>query len=253
LEELINREDIDWDDLLSVVEVLQAHPTVEYLPESVRDWVTQKVEEGRKFLVDNGLLAEYTPPALINEPKAVAEAKAAASATESELTTKRNSLKHNHDELAKDYGPNEVFRALKDVCINREVGEYKYELCFFGNSYQRSLKDSSSSHLGNHRRIEIIPPSTLAAEEGIFQVDDLEESHQEKLSGWVLHHDGGAQCWNGPKRSVRVVLYCAVENEIRTVVETEKCVYKYEVGTPVVCQEGKGAADKVGEEIRDEL
>ena len=181
---------------------------------------------------------------------AVLDAKAAASAAESELTGKRNSLANSKSELSKDYGPNEVFRPLKGVCIDRGIGEYKYEFCFFDKAYQRSLKDSSSSFLGDHQRIEITPPSTSAVEEGIFPSDDVDEAHEEKLSGWVLHYDGGAQCWNGPKRSARIELYCAVQNEIRSVVETEKCVYTYEVGTPVVCEGEKSTKENV---VRDEL
>lgn len=81
----------------------------------------------------------------------------------------------------------------------------------------------------------------------------MDEQHEEKLSGWVLHYEGGAQCWNGPKRSARIELYCAVVNEIRSVVETEKCVYTYEVGTPVVCEGDEGVEERVKEELRDEL
>jgi len=186
---------------------------------------------------------------------AVLDAKAAASAVETELTGKRNTLSNNKAELSKNYGPNEVFRPLKGVCISRDVGEYKYEFCFFEKAYQRSLKDSGSSFLGDHKSIEISPPSTSAAEhEGVYPSDDLDEAHEEKLSGWVLHYDWGAQCWNGPKRSARIELYCAVENEIRSVVETEKCVYTYQVGTPVVCEGEEGAGEKkVEEQVRDEL
>lgn len=65
LEELINGEGLDWDELLPVeeeVETPQIYKVEEYLPESVREWIRQKYQEGRKFLVENGLLAEYIPP-----------------------------------------------------------------------------------------------------------------------------------------------------------------------------------------------
>ncbi|KAF8451242.1 glucosidase II beta subunit-like-domain-containing protein [Terfezia claveryi] len=257
LDDLLNGEGIDWDELMPAQEeeeeILSIYRFEEYLPKNMKDWVRQKMDEARKFLVDNGLLAEHIPPTT-HEPTAVLDAKAAASAAETELTAKRNSLTNSKSELSKDYGPYEVFRSLKGVCIDRDVGEYKYEFCFFEKAYQRSLKDSSSSFLGDHQRIEITPPSTSATEqEGIFPCDDVDEAHEEKLSGWVLHYDGGSQCWNGPKRSARIELYCAVENEIRSVVETEKCVYTYEVGTPVVCEGEKSAEEKMGEQVRDEL
>lgn len=77
-----------------------------------------------------------------------------------------------------------------------------------------------------------------------------EEKHEEPLSGMVLRHENGAQCWNGPKRSLKVELYCALENEIRSVVELEMCVYQFEVGTPAVCE---GGAEEVVEAGKDEL
>ena len=64
LEELINGDDIDWDGLLpdqDIVEVQAGYWIAEYFPNSVRDWIRQNVEEGKKFLVDYGLLAEYAP------------------------------------------------------------------------------------------------------------------------------------------------------------------------------------------------
>jgi len=80
-----------------------------------------------------------------------------------------------------------VFRPLKGVCTDHDVGEYTYEFCFF------SLKASSSSFLGDYKSIEIIQPSTSAVEqEGFTYPDsDLDVAREEKLSGWVLHYDGG--------------------------------------------------------------
>lgn len=65
LDDLLNGEGIDWDELIPAQEgeeVPVIYKFEEYLPESVRDWVRQKMDEGRKFLVDNGMLAEYIPP-----------------------------------------------------------------------------------------------------------------------------------------------------------------------------------------------
>jgi len=65
LDDLLDGEGIDWDELMPVQEeeeVLPIYKFEEYLPESVRAWVRQKMDEGRKFLVENGLLAEYIPP-----------------------------------------------------------------------------------------------------------------------------------------------------------------------------------------------
>ncbi|KAF8466370.1 glucosidase II beta subunit-like-domain-containing protein [Kalaharituber pfeilii] len=256
LDELISGEGIDWDDLMPEEgegEVPEIYKIEQYLPEGIRKWVHQKLDEARQFMVDNGLLAEYIPPDT-HEPKAVTDAKARVATVQTDLTAKRNSLKNAQSELSIDYGPAEVFRPLKGTCISNPFGEYTYEFCFFEKSYQRSLKDSSSSFLGDHKRIEIVDTNMSDKQKGIvFETDDVEELHEEKLAGVVLHYDGGARCWNGPPRSAKVELYCATENEIRSVLETEKCVYTYEVGTPAVCKGEEGAEEAMKSQVRDEL
>lgn len=52
-----------------------------------------------------------------------------------------------------------------------------------------------------------------------------------------MKYEDGQQCWNGPRRSVKAELYCSAVNELRDVREEEKCVYRFEVGTPAVCGE----------------
>lgn len=140
-----------------------------------------------------------------------------------------------------------MFRPLKDTCISREFGEYKYEFCFLDRAYQVSRKDNSKTSLGGFERIETVDDSSRNEAAGVFATS-WEESHEEPLSGMVLKYANGQQCWNGPKRSVSVELYCCAENEIRSVVEAEKCVYKFEVGTPAVC-----GAEGTEEKPKDEL
>ena len=76
----------------------------------------------------------------------------------------------------------------------------------------------------------------------------------------VLKYENGQHCWNGPNRSTRVVLACAENEEVWKVSESEKCVYRIEVGTAAVCQgtqsgnkESSGAAGGQGGERKDEL
>lgn len=68
----------------------------------------------------------------------------------------------------------------------------------------------------------------------------------------MMKHEEGQQCWNGPRRSVKAELYCSAVNELRDVREEEKCVYRFEVGTPAVCGEG-AEAETSEENVRDEL
>ena len=96
-------------------------------------------------------------------------------------------------------------------------------------------------------------------DKGVHPSDDLEESHDERLRGGEVLHEEGARCWNGPARNARVVLFCAGKNVIRDLKETEKCVYRFEVGTPAVCEEWEGGegeegvVKKVEEGVRSEL
>lgn len=143
-----------------------------------------------------------------------------------------------------------MFRSLKGLCVSRKIGEYRYEYCFVEKAYQHSLKDSSKTSLGNFVRIDIKDETSHNDAAGVFEFG-WEEVHDEALSVIVLQHENGQQCWNGPKRSVSVELYCCAENEIRSVVEMEKCIYRFEVGTPAACV----AEDDVDLEknVRDEL
>lgn len=72
------------------------------------------------------------------------------------------------------------------------------------------------------------------------EVADEEERVDGKSLGkgerMVLRYDEGQQCWNGPKRRTDVWLACAETEEIWRVSESEKCVYKMEVGTPAACE-----------------
>ena len=60
----------------------------------------------------------------------------------------------------------------------------------------------------------------------------------------VLKYENGQHCWNGPSRSTTVVLGCSAEEEIWRVSESEKCVYRMEVGTAAVCQNDSGGEAK---------
>lgn len=238
-----------------------------YLPGSIKGWVHKKLNDLRQTLVDNGLLAHRsdtpnpeskgTPPSLppsphlLTKPIAITTARDALKAAESEEKSTRKHLKSLREDLTKPYGPHDVFRPLKSECINADFGEYNYEFCFFGKATQKSLKDSSSTSLGEFVRFEYTAAAATAAEHGLFDAG-WEEAHDEGLSGTVMRHENGQQCWNGPRRSVNVGLYCSAVNELRSVREEEKCVYRFEVGTPAVCGEG-AEGESLGEKVRDEL
>ncbi|KAF8537411.1 glucosidase II beta subunit-like-domain-containing protein [Trichophaea hybrida] len=246
LQATITADDIDWDDLAKEEEIPEFNQFTRYLPPSVRTWLDTKLQEFRQFLVANSLLA---PKPVGNESAAVTAARATLSTAESELSSNKQHIETLEKDLSLQLGPEDVFRPLKGTCISREFGEYKYEVCFMDNAYQISRKDNSKTSLGSFERIEVVDDSSKNEAKGVF-ASSWEESHEEPLSGMSLKYENGQQCWNGPKRSVEVQLYCCAENEIRSVVEAEKCVYRFEVGTPAVCENGN---EKAKVTAKDEL
>ncbi|KAF9028377.1 hypothetical protein BDZ89DRAFT_1160374 [Hymenopellis radicata] len=45
----------------------------------------------------------------------------------------------------------------------------------------------------------------------------------------------GTKCWNGPERSLLLVMTCGTENVIHTVAELEKCQYQFTGTSPALC------------------
>lgn len=188
------------------------------------------------MLVENGILADShsgdTP-----ESKRVTDARSQLNSAKSELDNDKNELQKHEEDLNKDYGPSDVFRALKSTCVEKDSGEYTYEFCFMDKTTQKSKKGGGHTGMGNFARIEKITVD-----------EDLPADGKGLGSGerWALKYENGQHCWNGPNRSTMVVLTCYEKDEIWKVVEEEKCVYRMEVGTPAVCEtktEAKGAPE----------
>lgn len=47
--------------------------------------------------------------------------------------------------------------------------------------------------------------------------------------------EGGAQCWNGPARSVIVSVGCGAENQLISAAEPNRCQYTFDFKTPAAC------------------
>ncbi|KAF9901996.1 hypothetical protein EC991_005433 [Linnemannia zychae] len=109
--------------------------------------------------------------------------------------------------LGMDLGHDETFAQLVDECFDFKDTEYTYSICLFGDANQRS---QSTTHLG-------------------------------KFSGWegdnydMQMYTGGTKCWNGPERSVKLIMTCGTTTEIVSVTEPEKCEYLFKLQTPAVC------------------
>ena len=199
----------------------------EYLPESVRGWVDQKLRDLRILLIENGILAASKEPETGSESKKVTEARDALKAAQDSENSLRNELTGHQDDLAKDYGVEDIFRALKGQCISKDAGEYNYELCWLDRTTQKSKKGGGHTGMGNFARFDFVTVD-----------DDIPPDGKGLGSGTrvALRYENGQHCWNGPNRSTMVVLACAEQDEIWKITEEEKCVYRMEVGTPAVCE-----------------
>lgn len=208
-----------------------------YLPTSVRDWLDQKLRDLRVLLVDNGILAATHSPD--GESKELEDARNALKAAQDSLNDNNNQLTTHQEDLEKDYGADDVFRALKGQCVSKDSGEYTYELCWLEKTKQKSKKGGSQTVMGNFVSVDKI------------MVDDEVPPNGKGLGSGervALRYENGQHCWNGPNRSTLVVLACAEKDEVWKITEEEKCVYRMEVGTPAVC--GVGEKD---ERPKDEL
>jgi len=205
----------------------------------VREWVHQKLTDFRIMLVENGILADNANSG--SESKVVSDARNAHQTVSDNLEKKRSSLEDLRADLGKDYGEEDVFRALKDTCIEKDSGEYTYELCWLSRTSQKSKKGGGSTGMGNFVRFDKIEvDEEIGADgKGLGQGERL-----------TLMYENGQHCWNGPNRQTTVVLACAEKDEIWKVQEQEKCKYRMDVGTPAVCEK---TASKPAPNEKDEL
>ena len=199
----------------------------EYLPDPLRSWIDQKLRDLRILLIENGLLAGSTDSG--TEPQSIVDARNALKAAQDDSDKINNQLSSHKDDLEKNYGPNDVFRALKGQCISKDSGEYTYELCWLDRTKQKSKKGGSDTLMGTFTYLDytVVDDEVVADGKGLGSGERI-----------VMKFENGQHCWNGPNRSTMVVLGCAEKDEIWKIVEEEKCIYRMEVGTPAVCEVG---------------
>jgi protein kinase C substrate 80K-H len=210
-----------------------------YLPAFARDYIHQKLNILRVWMIENGMLAD-NPVKPGGETRLVQAAREALESAKSEYTSKTASLEEQERDLNQDYGPDGIFRALKGRCVSTDVGEYEYELCWHSSTTQKSKKGHGNTNMGNFVKID-------------KQVADEEDRADGKGLGKgqriVLKFENGQGCWNGPNRRTDVWLACAEKDELWRVSESEKCVYRMEVGTPAACED----VGEPGVKTKDEL
>lgn len=230
----INWEEFQNEPSEPTSDVAALYQFTAYLPDNLRLWIDDKFAAVREILVQNGILPDASAGAsggaAASESKAVQDAKKTLSDAERDVKNTENDLARHREDLDKDYGPYDgIFRALKDKCISRDSGEYEYELCFLGQTKQKSKKGGSHTNMGN-----FVGWDTEFVDEGVIPADGRGLGTGERL---ILKYENGQGCWNGPSRSTRVYLACSEHDEVWKISESEKCVYRMEVGTAAVCEQ----------------
>ncbi|KZS97681.1 hypothetical protein SISNIDRAFT_449236 [Sistotremastrum niveocremeum HHB9708] len=117
---------------------------------------------------------------------------------------------------AEGFGKSGEWKKLQDVCLEKDTGEYIYEVCLFGSAKQKA-KTGSHSNLGDFSHWNTQ-----------FSTDDPQYYSKQ-------YYTGGTRCWNGPERSLTLHLSCGTENVLHSVSEPEKCEYHIVGQTPALC------------------
>ncbi|RKF54716.1 Glucosidase 2 subunit beta [Erysiphe neolycopersici] len=208
----------------------------EYLPTPIRTWIDSKLVDLRIYLIDNGFLPSTTTEEV--ETKELREAREAYESITNEINLKKSDKDQKQADLSKDYGKDEVFRALEGHCLEKDSGEYTYELCWLKETKQKSKKNGVEIRMGTFTSFDRAKVETSGIESiengqvsfGLISGPDVVN---ERLT---LKYENGQNCWNGPSRETLVVLSCADENIIWKINEFEKCKYRMDVGSPAVCE-----------------
>lgn len=253
LDEIANEDDessgIDWvawesedDGNVGDVETILLGLSA-YIPSSLRLWLNEKLTSFRVFLVESGILAENSDSSsssTMKESATLSNARKENDSAQKALTQARKDLEKAEKDVKRSggsgasggdyYGPDDIFRALKDKCITHDSGGYTYELCFLNSVKQKpgKGKTGSNTNLGKYTGLT-------------SEFSDEDSQGHDNSSGGVKHtvmkYENGQTCWNGPARSAMVVLTCSPTEAILQIVEREKCLYRLEVGTAAVCQD----------------
>ncbi|KAK1230981.1 hypothetical protein PQX77_005913 [Marasmius sp. AFHP31] len=161
-----------------------------------------------------------------DDGNAVDATRARQALTEAENALKKaeNAKKDAEDDLDElfsidGFGADGEWKKLDGLCLEKDTGEYTYEVCLFGEAKQKPNKGGSNFSLG---KFDSWNPSPEVK-------PGQPEYYQRQM------YNRGARCWNGPERSVVLELACGTENALLTVVELEKCEYLITGTTPALC------------------
>ncbi|GFW75413.1 glucosidase 2 subunit beta [Trichonephila clavipes] len=120
---------------------------------------------------------------------------------------------HLKRKLDADFGEEDEFLVLETQCFEFSEKRYLYRLCPFD------------------KVIQVVKVSNEETLIGLWENWGSDEEHYKRMK-----YTRGASCWNGPNRSVEVLLQCGTENKITSVEESSPCTYVFEFTTPALCK-----------------
>ncbi|UZJ50747.1 hypothetical protein CBS101457_000067 [Exobasidium rhododendri] len=199
----------------------------EYLPDAVVPYFEAGVDTLLDLLLKANIISNVKRTTRKNvdegEPENVSAARTHHRAADSTLKNVQSSL----EEKRKDVDPNPErwgrqgeFKSLDGTCVEKNMGEYTYEFCFFGKALQKPNRGHGNVALGHFKT---------------FAPKNDSVSWQQDEYYLRAIYDSGQRCWNGPERSLIVDFSCGTENALLDVFEGEKCIYEAKVITPAVC------------------
>ncbi|OXH18910.1 protein kinase C substrate 80K-H [Cryptococcus neoformans A1-35-8] len=192
----------------------------EYIPDSLYGSWEHVRDVAIDWMIRFGLAGRSKAKTSSGDGPQVAAAREKHRLLNNELVKLNGAIRDTEDTIKNmefHYGPEGEWKKLDRTCVDKVVGDYTYELCFFGKATQKSNKDKSSNNLGSFNQWN------TAADQGSFGY------YSQQL------YKNGPKCWNGPNRSVTVDLSCGTSNALISVSEPEKCEYRFKVTSPALC------------------
>lgn len=119
----------------------------DYFPVQVRDFIKSQISYVRSILADQGFLPKETPgDGTVS--RALQKARDAHQKAVTETSRLQREVDTVKEQISADYGPDDVFRAIKGDCVSLDTGEYTYTVCMMDKVTQKSNKDGANTNLG---------------------------------------------------------------------------------------------------------
>lgn len=117
----------------------------EYLPDALKEHYNTFRVKLLDFLANTGVISRKVVEEA--ERPDVSKARSVYQSAEQALSNAGKKLESERALLEKDWGPDWAWKKLDGECIEKDTGEYVYELCWFKSAKQKS-KGGSSTNMG---------------------------------------------------------------------------------------------------------